>query len=132
MKKEDHLKAYEEHREALDWAVDKGIDKSQRIIGIHASRGIIELFSAFLHSIDAVGIGFQVNHRWFKSERVGERFPDFAEKDFLMRNIRDLELKAENLVYGSMKSENEIKEVLNLFNIIEKVLLSLIEVKDEK
>jgi len=47
MKKETHLKAFEEHRTVIDWSIDRGIKDSQRILGLHTSRGIIELLSAY-------------------------------------------------------------------------------------
>lgn len=132
MKGEDHLKAYKEHRDSIDWAIDRGIINSQRIIGMHASRAITELFSTFLHKINAIEAGFQINHRWFKSEKVSEKFPDFPEKDNIIKKFRDLELKSENLTYGSQKSEEEIRAVLKLFNEVEKIILNLIEQENEK
>ncbi len=127
MKKEDHLKAYKEHRDTINWAIDRGIVNSQRIIGTHTSRAIIELFSAFLHKINAIEIGFQINHRWFKSKKVSEKFTDFPEKNIIIKKLIDLELKSENLTYGSQKAEKEIKDILILFNETEKIILNLLE-----
>ena len=41
----DHLEAFNEHKETIfDWALRvKGLKNSQRIVGLHASRGIIDL-----------------------------------------------------------------------------------------
>jgi hypothetical protein len=58
MKLQDHLNAYNEHRDTINWAINRGISKSQRIIGIHTSRAIIELFSAYLHKKELISIGF--------------------------------------------------------------------------
>ncbi len=87
MKTEDHIKAYKEHRDNLNWAIDRGIEKSQRTIGLHTSRAIIELLSAYLHKISSIEIGFQINHRWFKSEKVFDRFPDFPEKESIINKL---------------------------------------------
>ena len=125
MKKEDHFKAYKEHRDRINWAIERGIVNSQRIIGSHASRAIIELFSAFLHKINAIEIGFQINHRWFKSQRVYEKFTDFPEKSVIIKKLIDLELKSEGLTYGSQKTEKEIKDIIILSNEIEKIILNL-------
>ena len=122
MKAKDHMNAYNEHREAINWAINRGLLKSQRIIGIHASRAIIELFSAYLHEKNLINIGFQINHRWFKTEKVSQRFPDFSGKDLVIKKLVELEREAENLVYGSQKTEGEIKKVLNLFNETEKII----------
>ena len=74
------MKAYEEHKAVITWAVDRGIENSQRIIGSHASRGIVELFSAFLHECGKIDIGFQVNHSWFKSSNAGRDFLIFNQR----------------------------------------------------
>ena len=87
MKIEEHMKAFQEHRDAIDWAINRGTAKSQRIIGTHAARGINELLSAYLHKINKIDIGFQINHRWFKSEKAGDRFQDFPMKEFVLFEI---------------------------------------------
>jgi len=130
MKAEDHMTAYEEHRDTLNWAINRGISRSQRTIGVHTSRAIIELFSAYLHKKNLISMGFQINHRWFKSEKIGQRFPDFKNKEVIMKKLIELEKGAENLIYGSQKTEKEIKEILNLFNEIENILLK--ELKGEE
>ena len=127
----DHVNAYEEHRDSVNWAINRGIEKSQRIIGLHTSRAIIELLSAYLHKSSLIEVGFQVNHRWFKSESVFQRFPEFSDKKIIFDKIHKLELDSEKLIYGSQKNEKEIKELLILYNEIEKLLLNLIEDKDE-
>ncbi len=132
MKIEDHLNAYEEHKDAISWAIDRGLEKSQRIVGFHCSRAVIELLSAYLHKINIIEIGFQINHRWFKSEKISERFSDFSKKDLIIEKIIKLELQSENLIYGSQKTEKEIKDVLFIFNEIDKILNNLMENKNEK
>ncbi len=127
MRVEDHIKAYEEHRAAIDWAINRGPEKSQRIIGTHASRGVIELLSAYLHKINKIDIGFQINHRWFKSENVSKRFQEFPKRAIIFNKMTELENKSENLTYGSQKSEREIKDVIELFNQLETLLKEMIE-----
>ncbi len=127
MKIEDHFKAYQQHRDAINWAIDRGLKNSQRIIGTHVSRAIVELFSALLHKLHLIDMGFQINHRWLKSDKVSERFPDFPKKEVLMKRMVKLELDAENLAYGAEKSEEEIKSALLLFNEIEKMILEMME-----
>jgi len=130
MKIEDHLKSYKEHRDTLNWAIDRGLANSQRIIGTHVSRAIVEFLSAYLHKIKVIETGFQINHRWFKSEKVFNKFSDFPEKQIIIKKLIELELKSENLTYGSQKSEEEIKSVLTLFNEMERIILNLMETKD--
>ncbi len=130
MKIEEHLKAFKEHRDTIDWAINRGIENSQRIIGAHASRGITELLSAYLHKIEKIDIGFQINHRWFKSEKAGEKFPDFPNKAAIIGRMIKLENESENLTYGSQKSESEIKGVIKMANELEYELAGIM--KDEK
>ncbi len=127
---EDHLKAFHEHRDAIDWAINRGIEKSQRIVGTHASRGITELLSAYLHKIGKIDAGFQINHRWFKSEKVGKKFPDFPKKNIIIARMIELENVSENLTYGSQKSEKEVKKAVVLVNELELLLKE--RMKDEK
>jgi len=69
-------------------------------------------------------MGSQINHRWFKTEKISDRFSDFPKKDLILKKIVQLELQSENLTYGSQKTEEEIKSVLILFNEIEKIILN--------
>lgn len=121
MKIESHLESYREHRETIfDWALKiKGIKNCQRIIGIHASRGIIDLLATYLLKRKLIDSGMQINHRWFKSERVMEKLPEFENKEEICRDIIKLELLSEDLTYGAPKSEEKIKEAIMLFNKLE-------------
>lgn len=126
MKIEEHLKAFQEHRDAVDWAINRGIEKSQRIIGGHASRGLVELLSAYLHKINKIDAGFQINHRWFKSAKVGEKFPDFPNKNTIIPKMVEVENNSENITYGSQKSEKEIKRIIEVANEVETLLKEVI------
>lgn len=132
MKPEDHKKAYEEHRAALDWAINRGIEKSQRTIGLHISRAIIELLSLYLHKQNIITVGFQINHRWFKSKKVGEKFSNFSQKEIIIEKLIKVELASESLVYGKQKTLEEIKSSLNLFLEAEKILLNLIGIENDR
>jgi len=78
MKEEEHLKAYQEYKDNIfSWALEiRGIEKSQRTIALNASRAMVELLSAYLHRRKLVDEGFQLNHRWFKSEKIYDKLPD--------------------------------------------------------
>ncbi len=127
MKEEEHLNTFNEHRAVIDWAVDRGIEKSQRIIAAHASRGAIELLSYYLHKKSKIDSGFQLNHRWFKSPQVGSRLPEFEKKEILLPKLVKLETVCENLTYGSQKPTSEIRESVELFNEAEKLLKGLVK-----
>ena len=124
MKVENHLESYKEHKETIfDWAIKvKGLKNSQRIIGLHASRAIIDLLSAYLLKKGLIDSGTQINHRWFKSDKVNDKLPNFDNKEKIIEQIIKLELACEDLTYGSPKPEEKIKEAILLFNKIEEQL----------
>jgi len=121
MKLENHLESYKEHKETIfDWALKvKGIENSQRVIGLHASRAIIDLLSVFLLERNLIDPGVQINHRWFKSRKVMDQLPDFQNKEKIVTLMVELELLCEDLTYGSPKPEEKIKEAVILFNKLE-------------
>jgi hypothetical protein len=129
MKEGDHWKAYKEYRDSIfEWALEiKGLDKSQRIIGLNASRAIVELLSAFLHRKRLIDEGFQLNHRWFKSERVKERLPEFKYKDEIVRKMVELENSCEKLAYGSPRPIKETKKVIELFKELERQIKGMMD-----
>ena len=130
MKEEEHFNAYSEHRSVIDWAIDKGVEQSQRTIAMHASRGAVELLSFYLHKAKKIEQGFQINHRWFKSPQAGRKLPEFEKKEVIVPKLVELENNCENLTYGAQKPASEIKEVVEMFNEVEKLLKGLAE--DEK
>ena len=83
MKIAEHQESFEEHKETIfRWALEvKGIDKSQRIIGLHASRAILDLLSIYLLKKGKMSPGKQINHRWFKSGKVSDKLPDFKQRN---------------------------------------------------
>ena len=125
MKEDEHFNAYKEHRAVIDWAIDKGVEQSQRTIALHASRGAVELLSLYLHQAKKIDQGFQINHRWFKSPQVGNRLPEFEKKGVIVPKLVELENSCENLTYGSQKPASEIKKVVEMFNEVEKLLKEL-------
>ena len=127
MKQEEHEESFKEHRETIfRWALEvKGMENSQRIIGLHASRAIIDLLSIYLLKKGKISPGKQINHRWFKSLKVYDKIPDFLNKKQIIGKIVDLELLCEKLTYGSKRPETEVKTALELFNEIENKIRGL-------
>jgi|SRR3989344_4518925 len=124
MKIENHSESYKEHKETIfDWAIKvKGLKNSQRVIGLHASRGIVDLLTVYLLKKNAIDSGTMINHRWFKSKSVLKRLPEFENKEKICNEIIKLELLCEDLTYGAPKSEEKIKEAILLFNKLEGIL----------
>jgi hypothetical protein len=121
MKLESHLESYREHRETIfDWAIKvKGLKDSRRTIGTHASRAIVDLFAVYLLKRNLIDSGVQLNHRWFKSKKVMERFPEFDGKEEIILKMIELELICEDLTYGTPKPESVIKEAVEIFRELE-------------
>ena len=121
MKIEEHVKAYEEHREnVFRWAIEiKGIEKSQRTVGLNISRCAIELLAIYLHEKALISEGKQLNHRWFKSMNVLKKLPEFPERENLIEKMVQLENTTEKLSYGSKKPVEMIEEAVRLFLDIE-------------
>ncbi|MDP2766307.1 MAG: hypothetical protein Q8O41_02495 [Candidatus Methanoperedens sp.] len=128
MKEEDHWKAYQEYRDNIfSWALEiRGLEKSQRTVGLNASRAIVELLSVYLHRNNLVDEGFQLNHRWFKSGKISDKLPDFKNKGKILQKMNYLESSSENLAYGSPKPSEQIKEIIELFNEVEKLILVML------
>ena len=100
MRIESHKASFEVHKRAIfKWALEvEGLENAQRIVGLHASRGIIE-----------------INHRWFKSDKVGEKFPEFENKESIMVKIVELENICEALSYGAENPIEKTEEAIRLF-----------------
>ena len=128
MELETHKQAFEERKETIfKWAVEvRGIENSSRIIGDNASRAVVELLSVYLHRQKKVEEGFQLNHAWFKSEKVKERLPEFEHKAKIVSLMIELELLSEKLSYGTPKPIDSTKKVLDLFNELENLLKKMI------
>ncbi len=121
MKPELHLQSFEERKETIfKWAVEvRGIENSQHIIGDNASKAITELLSAYLHKHHKVEEGFQLNHAWFKSEKVHSRLPEFENKKTIVDEMIELEQLCEKLSYGAPKPLEKLKTTLRLFQELE-------------
>ncbi len=124
IRQEKHLEAFEGRKETIyKWGIEvKGIEKSKRIVGDNASKAITDLLSAYLRKENKIDEGFQINHSWFKSEKVFERFPEFENKKAVIDKMIELEKLCEKLSYGAPKPVSRTKEALQLFEDLEKLI----------
>jgi len=127
MRFEDHVSAFKEHKRSIfEWALRVlGLEHSQRTVGLHASRGIVELLSAYLHRTERITAGAQLNHRWFKSRNVLERLPVFPEREAIVELLVELENLSEGLTYGAPHKREEIEHALELFSRTESMIRKL-------
>lgn len=100
----------------------------QKIIGFTTSEASTNIFAIFLHKNNLISPGFNVNHRFFMSNRKAEEIFNF---DFQKKKkILDLLIKQEDLrnklCYGREKekivAESAIKNLFMLKGIIENLL----------
>lgn len=122
MKIDSHEESFEEHKQAIfTFAIDiLGIENSQRIIGLHASRGILDLLSIYLLKNKKMSDGMQLNHRWFKSSSAYERLPEFKNKKAIVDKLIQLEILCERLSYGSKSRVEETENAVRLFSELER------------
>jgi len=74
MKIEEHEKAYYEHLNNLNKAIEDGIEENQRNIGYNISQGSVELFAIYLHKLHLLqDSGDQFDHRIFKNKFLIEK-----------------------------------------------------------
>lgn len=128
MKPEIHCQAFEERKETIfRWAIEvRGLENSQRIIGDNASKAVVELLSAYLHKEKKVEEGFQLNHTWFKSDKITERLPEFDRKQLIVPKMIELEKLCEKLSYGTPKPVEKLKQAIEIFREIEMNLTSML------
>ena len=66
------MKAYQEYRDNIfSWAIEiRGLEKSQRTIGLNASRAIVELLSAYARKPKVFGMPESSAFRAFAQEKA--------------------------------------------------------------
>lgn len=100
----------------------------QKLIGFSASEVACDLFATLLHKKNLIFPGFNINHRFFVSEKSAkERFNfDFPEKNKLISLLVKQEKFRTLLCYGKSKEkkavEGAIKNIFTLKEIIERLL----------
>ncbi|MDO8661399.1 MAG: hypothetical protein Q7K43_05910, partial [Candidatus Woesearchaeota archaeon] len=83
--------------------------------------------SAVLHKHNFVEEGFQLNHSWFKSEKVLNRLPQFKNKEIVVNKMIALEILCEKLAYGAPKPVEIAEKALSLFTESEVMLMELLK-----
>jgi len=126
----------EEHKEIVREFIDDINEKlranllleRQKIIGFAASEAAANLFAIFLHSKNLIEPTFNINHRFFASQRIAERkFDfDFPHKEKILKLLIKQEDFRNKLCYGKRKNldvvNNTIKNLFEIKDIIDKEL----------
>ncbi len=122
---EEHKRSLAEFLKDIEEKVRNNlIVERQRLIGFSASEASCDLFAIFLHKKNLITPGFNVNHRFFASERIASsKFSfDFAEKSKLLPLMVRQEEYRSLLCYGKSKEREKVEEAIqNLYKIKELV-----------
>ncbi len=79
---EHHLRNLRESAEAIDLAIQRGVEDRQRTIGFHASAAAADIYEIILHKLNLISSGFIVKHEWFASKnKIEDKLPyEFPKK----------------------------------------------------
>ena len=125
MKIEEHEKAYKEHLENLNKAIEEGIKENQRNIGYNLSQGSVELFAIYLHKLRVLqNSGDQFDHRTFKNKfKITKKIPaEFPCRKKILDLMKEIELERNVICYGTRKPEKKIEEVIKKFQRLRKLI----------
>ena len=118
---EEHEKIVKEFLEDINEKIRANLlIERQKIIGFAASEAAVNLFALLLRKKSIVESGFNVNHRYFASQRIAERRFDFhiPKKIELIKLLVDQENYRNKLCYGKDKKANIVSSAVeNLFKI---------------
>jgi hypothetical protein len=92
----------------------------QKIIGFAASETATNLFAILLHSKNLIEPSYNINHRFFSSEKIAERKFDiyFTNKEKLLKLMVKQEEFRNKLCYGRKKDAEIVNSAIkNLFEI---------------
>jgi len=132
MKVDEHEKAYKEHLENLNKAIEEGIDENQRNIGYNISQGSVELFALYLHKLKLLQTsGDQFDHRVFKNKSLIERKipPNFPGRNKILDLMKSIELERNIICYGRRKPKTKIEELIKKFQKLRKLINKNLKVK---
>lgn len=124
MKIEEHEKAYQEHLKSINKFIEEGIEENQRNIGYNVSQGSVELLSIFLHKLNLLQAGDQLDHRVFKNKSLIEKRipPEFPEKARILEAMKIIELERNVICYGTRKPRIRIEKIIALFNELRNII----------
>lgn len=100
------------------------IVERQKLIGFSASEASCDLFALLLHRMSLISPGFNVNHRFFASERAArQRFGfDFPQKERLIKLLIKQEEFRTLLCYGREKEGRIVRGAIENMNTIKAIV----------
>lgn len=115
---EEHLKTLKQMEEDIKQKIrENTVLERQKIIGFAVSEGALNCFAIFLHKNNIISEGFNVNHKWFGSEKLAKKHlpSDFTKKEIIIPKLVEIELLRDRLCYGKEKSLKEVERAIKLF-----------------
>ena len=100
----------------------------QKIVGFSASEAATNLFALLLHKKNLVEPGFNVNHRFFASEKIAKSKFDyeFPKKEEIIKLLINQESCRDKLCYGKEKEadivDSAVKNLFKLKDIINSII----------
>ena len=126
---EEHIRSVRMLLKDVEDKVRNGsIVETQKLIGFACSEACCDLLAVMLHRKNLITPGFNVNHRFFASERIArQRFGyDFPYKDAILGLLVRQEGFREKLCYGKERErkivEACIKNAYKIKGLVEKAL----------
>jgi len=103
------------------------IVERQRVIGFAASEISCDLFALLVHKKNLVSPGFNVNHRFFSSEKSArEKFDfEFPKKNELIRLLVSQENYRNLLCYGKSKERKVVEDAIENMQQIKSLIENL-------
>ncbi|MAF36053.1 hypothetical protein CL622_02955 [archaeon] len=133
------MPSIEVHKEALRVMLEeidekirqKTILERQKVLGFVESEATLHLMALLLSKFHLVPQGLSLNHRWFKSERLikDKIKATFPKQNELIPLLIKQEMFRDRLCYGKNKPETLVKESLENFFTIKKIIEKLLEEK---
>ena len=133
MKIEEHEKAYKEHLNNINRAIEEGVEENQRNLGYNISQGAVELFAILLHRLNLLqGSGDQLDHRIFKNKNLIEKKipPTFTSKEKILEIMKNIEEERIALCYGNRKPKERIEKTIMNFQELRKIINENLKNKD--
>ena len=126
---EEHIKSIKVLMNDVDDKVRADmIVEAQKLVGFACSEASCDMFALMLHKKNLITPGFNVNHRFFASEKIAKKkfAYNFPQKSALLNFLVKQENFRERLCYGRDKKKDAveqcIKNVYKIKAIVENVL----------
>ncbi|MEW5896906.1 MAG: hypothetical protein AB1668_04395 [Nanoarchaeota archaeon] len=136
----EHKRKIKEHLQALNDAIDYGIENKPITIGFHTSACATELLEIYLHKLNLISIGKTIKHNWFEKPKPGQKIAplierklsvNFPDKEKIYHLIYNIEEHRDNLIYGK-NSPALVKFVLeNFLQLKEQLIKKLKDLGEE-